>query len=304
MIPSQPPGIQASPKRGPMYAGQQPTPQPLQMASMLSSFGGAGGGGANRMGQSAPAGGANANPAPHYEIARDIGQQVEQMILQAKHASETKVIQEISKIKTKMDALKEKIQTVSERVNRLDANAGSLLKVELQKSISKLEEVWEGEVGTLKHELWQTIQAHNHNADLMKTHKDAIDAIQARTSDLTANPELEQIHNQLIQVEKGYQKEQAKQQQTDDFIRRLTLVQQQLQMGSVGNWAAPGMGMMGGMPPGIQAMPGANPSAPAGKKAQKKSKAKAKPSSAAANAQNAQGLRAEAPEFVPNLSFE
>ena len=30
-----------------------------------------------------------------------------------------------------------------------------------------LSEVWEGEVGTLKHELWQTIQAHNHNADLL-----------------------------------------------------------------------------------------------------------------------------------------
>jgi uncharacterized protein YukE len=262
------------------------------------------GGGGNRLGQSAPT--AGATPAsPHYEIARDIGQQVEQMILQAKHSSETKVIQEISKIKTKMDALKEKITMVSDRVNRLDANAGQLLKVDLQKSIQKLEEVWEGEVGTLKHELWQTIQAHNHNADLMKTHKDAIDQIQARTSDLTSNPEMEQIHQNLIQVDKLLQREAAKQQQTDDFIRRLTLVQQQLQL-QQGSWGPPGMPFpgMAGMPPGIQAMPGANnPPAPAGKKAQKKSKAKAKPSSSAANAQNAQGLRAEAPEFVP-IGFE
>ena len=34
---------------------------------------------------------------------------------------------------------------------------------------------WSIEVITLKHELWQTIQAHNHNADLLKHHKDAID---------------------------------------------------------------------------------------------------------------------------------
>jgi hypothetical protein len=34
---------------------------------------------------------------------------------------------------------------------------------------------WTIEVSTLKHELWQTIQAHNHNADLLKHHKDAID---------------------------------------------------------------------------------------------------------------------------------
>jgi uncharacterized protein YukE len=267
------------------------------MASML---------GGNRMGQ--PALTPGATPAsPHYEIARDIGQQVEQMILEAKKSSEMKVIQEIHKIKGKVDALKEKIQTVTDRVNRLDQNSG-LLKADLQKSIQKLEEVWEGEVGTLKHELWQTIQAHNHNADLMKTHKDAIDQIQARTSDLTANPELEQIHNQLIQVDKVLQREQAKQQQTDDFIRRLTLVQQQLQHQTtgLGSWGPPGMPFpgMGGMPPGIPGVPGANaPPAPAGKKAQKKSKAKAKPSSSAANTQNAQGLRAEAPEFVP-IGFE
>lgn len=39
------------------------------------------------------------------------------------------------------------------------------------------------QVSTLKHELWQTIQAHNHNADLLKHHKDAIDQVQARMTD-------------------------------------------------------------------------------------------------------------------------
>ena len=35
----------------------------------------------------------------HHDIARDIGQQVEVMILDAKHASETRVGKEIQKIK-------------------------------------------------------------------------------------------------------------------------------------------------------------------------------------------------------------
>jgi uncharacterized protein YukE len=249
-------------------------------------------------------GGGGANT--HFEIARDIGQQVEGMILQAKHASEGKVIAEIHKIKTKMEALKKKIEMVNERVNRLDPSSGALLKADLQKSIAKLEEVWEGEVGTLKHELWQTIQAHNHNADLMKTHKDAIDHIQARTSECVASPELEQIHGQLMQVDKIMQREQAKQQQTDEFIRRLTAVQQHLQtMNSVSWGGPPGMPFQGMA--GMQASMAAAgvPAVPAGKKAATKKKAKQQ-AKAAAQAPNAQaaGLRAEAAEFVPMGGWE
>merc|ERR550537_508684 len=103
---------------------------------------------------------------------------------------------------------------VTERVNKLESNgAGPLLKADLQKSIAKLEEVWEGEVGTLKHELWQTIQAHNHNADLLKHHKDAIDQVQGRMTENAPNPELEQVHAQLMQVDKVMQREMDKERQ-------------------------------------------------------------------------------------------
>lgn len=71
--------------------------------------------------------------------------------------------------------------------------------------------MWETEVGTLKHELWQTIQAHNHNSDLLKHHKEAIDQIQARISEAAPNPELEavqaQIEAQLLQANKIVQRE-------------------------------------------------------------------------------------------------
>lgn len=246
-------------------------------------------------------------PEPHNnDVARDIGLQVEMLILSAKRQSETKVSQEIQKIKQKIDAMGEKVRVVTERVSRLDAANSSLLKSDLERSIAKLEEVWEGEVGTLKHELWQTIQAHNHNADLMRYHKDAIEQIQGRMSENTPNPELDQILVHIAQVDMIMQREQAKHQQMDQLMQRLAAVQQQLSVGL--GWGA---GMQPGMPPGIppgmpfpmpgKQAPGLQPAQvkqPARSKATKAKKApKAQPAPAAQN--SALTLRAEAPEFVP-----
>jgi uncharacterized protein YukE len=237
----------------------------------------------------------------HHDIARDIGQQVEIMILDAKHQSENKVGKEIQKIKTKMEAMQDKIKMITERVARLEPGSGGLLKTDLQKSIAKLEEVWEGEVGTLKHELWQTIQAHNHNADLLKHHKDAIDQVQGRMTDSAPNPELEQVHAQLMQVDKVMQREIDKEKQMDTLMQRLTVVQQQLSAG-VGHWAT-------GMPPAFpmsQAVPAASAAAVAAGKKQNRPGKAAKPKNAAksnASSMNANvQLRPEAPEFVPTTS--
>merc|ERR1719172_95750 len=123
------------------------------------------------------------------------------MILNAKRTSEVKVSNEIQKIKQKMTQMEEKIKKITDRVNHLDPTNGSILKSDLQKSIEKLEDVWDSEVSTLKHELWQTIQAHNHNADLMKHHKEAIDQIQSQLPQAAPNPEAEQIQAQMAQVE-------------------------------------------------------------------------------------------------------
>jgi len=236
----------------------------------------------------------------HHDIARDIGHQVEAMILEAKHQSENKVGKEIQKIKTKMDAMQDKIKMISARVERLELGSGGLLKADLQKSIAKLEEVWEGEVGTLKHELWQTIQAHNHNADLLKHHKDAIDQVQSNMTDIPQDPQLKEVQEQLQKVEKMTQNEGEKEIQMDNLMKRLTLVQQQW---SAGHWAT-------GMPPAFsmpQAAQGATAAAVAagqkkqnrtGKAPKPKNAAKANASSMNANMQ----LRPEAPEFVPTTS--
>mmetsp|Transcript_57616 Transcript_57616/g.125323 ORF Transcript_57616/g.125323 Transcript_57616/m.125323 type:complete len:265 (-) Transcript_57616:193-987(-) len=238
----------------------------------------------------------------HQDIARDIGQQVEIMILEAKRASESKVGQEIQRVKARMEAISEKIKLVTERTARLDSGSQGLLKSDLQKSIAKLEEAWEGEVGTLKHELWQTIQAHNHNADLLKHHKDAIDQVQSRMTDSAPNPELEQVHAQLMQVDKVMQREVEKERHMDALMHRLTSVQHQLSAG-LGSWGAAGMGpqfpRMGPQGPGAAVGMAGAAAANAGKKRQQKApKAKAvKPTAASLAA--AASLRAEAPEFVP-----
>merc|ERR1719265_5293 len=237
------------------------------------------------------------------------------MILEAKRNSETKVGKELIKIKQRMDAMGEKIKGITERVNRLEPSAtGGLLKVELQKSIMKLEELWEGEVGALKHELWQTIQAHNHNADLLKHHKDAIDQIQDQISDTAPNPEAEQVHVQLLQVDKIMQKEIAKEKLMGQLVQRLNVVQQQLGAGLASHWGASGNPPAGvpypGLPPAAQAaakeaatkrmQQRKNPSKSA------KASAKQQPAGNAAVPANQQlggpTLRAEAPEFVPTVA--
>jgi len=207
------------------------------------------------------------------------------MILEAKHKSESTVSKEVAKIKVKMEAMSKKIKMVTERVNKLESNgAGPLLKSDLQKSIAKLEEVWEGEVGALKHELWQTIQAHNHNADLLKHHKAAIDQIMGRTSETAPNPELESIHSQLIQVDKVMQREQAKDQQLDQLMLRLTAVQQQLSAAG-GGW--------------VQAAYSSQGTGSAKKATRKQGQGKSKAKPAATPGSQAMSMRAEAPEFVP-----
>mmetsp|Transcript_5527 Transcript_5527/g.12544 ORF Transcript_5527/g.12544 Transcript_5527/m.12544 type:complete len:261 (+) Transcript_5527:97-879(+) len=242
---------------------------------------------------------AGADVDVHLDIARDIGQQVEIMILEAKHQSESKVGKEIQKVKAKMEAMGEKIKHISERVARMEPGTRGLLKSDLQRSIAKLEEVWEGEVGTLKHELWQTIQAHNHNADLLKHHKDAIDHVQGRMTEVTPNPELEQVHAQLMQVDKVMQRELAKEQQMDQLMSRLTVVQQQLSAG-IGHWASGGMAAPP-FPMAQTASPTSVSTAP-GKKAKRQTTKPTKPKASAVSMQAAAAaasLRAEAPEFVP-----
>merc|ERR1719310_1262698 len=64
--------------------------------------------------------------------------------------------------------------------------------------LSKVEQQWGQEIRTLKQELHQTILAHNHNADLIKHHKDSIDALREMCAKLqTNNLKTSEIQQQL-----------------------------------------------------------------------------------------------------------
>jgi len=300
--------------RKPPQLSPQQQAQYLQMSSALNGLAGPWPG---LMDPGRPCGGGGGSS--HYDIARDVGQQVERMILLAKHNSETKVGQEVMKIKLKMEAIHEKLRKVSEKVGRLEKVNGTTSK-DLRSSIARLEEVWEGEVGTLKHELWKTVQAHNHNADLLKHHKDAIDQLQGRLNEGFANPELDRVHEQLLQVDRSLQNEQdVKQQLIYQLAGRLEALQGQLGGAQLG-----GAGLGGGPPsaplpvPAVPVLSGAQvvarPKEPAkviqrktGKAAGGAAQATKPPGGApakaaaimAAKGASAASLRAEAPEFVP-----
>jgi uncharacterized protein YukE len=217
------------------------------------------------------------------------------MILDAKSKSETMVSKEVAKVNDKLKAMSEKMEAIHDRINKLDSNgAGPLMKSDLQKSISKLEEVWEGEVGTLKHELWQTIQAHNHNADLLKHHKTAIDQITERAAQSVPNPEMESIHEQLVAVDKVMQRESQKELQLDQFMLRLTMAQQQLSAAG-GQWGVQPPAALSAYAAATQQAPGTGQKKGVNKK-QGQGKSKAKPANSQATLPT---MRAEAPEFVP-----
>eukprot|EP00446_Apocalathium_sp_SHHI-4_P015401 CAMPEP_0177204720 /NCGR_PEP_ID=MMETSP0367-20130122/28486_1 /TAXON_ID=447022 ORGANISM="Scrippsiella hangoei-like, Strain SHHI-4" /NCGR_SAMPLE_ID=MMETSP0367 /ASSEMBLY_ACC=CAM_ASM_000362 /LENGTH=262 /DNA_ID=CAMNT_0018653411 /DNA_START=44 /DNA_END=829 /DNA_ORIENTATION=- len=249
--------------------------------------------------------GPTVDPSTLQDIARDVGQQVELMILKAKHASETKVSTEISRIKKKMEEINAKIKLVERRLAMLNPGSEPMLKGDLQRSIDKLEEVWEGEVSTLKHELWQTIQAHNHNADLMKHHKEAIDQVQSRIAESSSvGPENQLITSHLQQVDVIMAREQAKQREIDNFMQRLAAIQHTV-VGLTATWGLGGHGMPPGggtgMGLGMQGMQGMQGIQPAGKKAaaKKQSKAKAKaPAAGGAAAQQAAAAQAAAAAAV------
>lgn len=258
----------------------------------------------------------------HHDIAKDISMQVEMMVYKAKQASELQVRKEIQKIKTKLEGMQEKMKLISERCVTAEQTSpsGGLTRDELNNSIVRLEEVWETEVGALKHELWQTIQAHNHNADLLKHHKEAIDSIGLRIKETQPSPDTENLQTKLAQLEKLIQSENQKDHQISQLIQRLTHVQNQMAAG-----AAAAANPWPGMPPGGAGFPAmtAGGAATTASNAGKKAKAKAtKPAKAKAVVQGgcagagappqAGGagatapiplmLRAEAPEFVPGSS--
>eukprot|EP00932_Pfiesteria_piscicida_P010924 SRR837773.21958.p1 GENE.SRR837773.21958~~SRR837773.21958.p1 ORF type:complete len:248 (-),score=93.09 SRR837773.21958:105-812(-) len=147
------------------------------------------------------------------------------------------------------------------------------------KSLAAIEHQWGQEIKTLKEELHQTILAHNHNADLIKIHKESIDDLRTRVTRLQnggagrAAADLKAQYAKLEALPK-----QPPMQRLEPLLERLSKLEMQVHL-TMGRAAAGGkglgrndgmldavlaMGGMGGMMPLRAPRPGGNRFVPPG----------------------------------------
>eukprot|EP00933_Yihiella_yeosuensis_P006214 TRINITY_DN110900_c0_g1_i1.p1 TRINITY_DN110900_c0_g1~~TRINITY_DN110900_c0_g1_i1.p1 ORF type:complete len:309 (-),score=111.74 TRINITY_DN110900_c0_g1_i1:410-1336(-) len=191
----------------------------------------------------------------HGDVASAIGQQVEQMILQAKKDSEARVRHELNVARNQLQQMEAHITDLSERVARGARSNGSAAdpsqtvdRAFLSQKIQQLEQKWGSEVKALKQDLHRTILAHNHNSDLMRHHRDALDEARKKLEAVT-QPKAEQVDAQIEKVDRMLRVSVAKQRALDALTERLTAME--LQVAEMFPVSA-GAGAFGGMmPPGI-----------------------------------------------------
>lgn len=202
--------------------------------------------------------------ALHGDVAAAIGQQVEQMILQAQKDSEARVRHELSNARSQLQQMEAVINTLTERVTTCTRQNGAGVSDSSQtvdrnfmnQKISALEQKWGSEVKALKQDLHRTILAHNHNSDLMRHHRDALDEAR-RKIDASAQPKADQVDAQIEKVDRMLRAGQAKQRALDALTDRLSQLEQQVEIlpGAQLSGGYPGVmpGLAGmGVPPGME----------------------------------------------------
>jgi len=262
----------------------------------------------------------------HGDVASAIGQQVEQMILQAKKDSEARIHHELSVARKQLQHMENCVGELGERVGRcVQSNrpgapdqSETVDRVLLHSKIAQLEQKWGSEVKALKQDLHRTILAHNHNSDLMRHHRDALDDARRKVDAMSA-PASEQVDVQIDKVERIFRASQAKQRALDAMTERLGQLEQQVNemLPSASMPSFPGMvpgmpGMMG--PPAglLGGQPGREAAPPPKKKEAGKAaepatdeeiarrlmqRAGGTPANGASD--EGSGFRAEAPVFIP-----
>jgi len=208
--------------------------------------------------------GAAGTPDLQAEIAQTIETQVARLIEQARVDTESKVKMELKQIRSTMVAMDERLDQMLAHLDGLQPqeNADTLTAEAVAGLLSKTEQQWGQEIRTLKQELHQTILAHNHNADLIKHHKDTIDALRERCGKMTtSSSKSAEIQQQLRQLDARL-KQQQKQRKLEPLFERLNALEMRVTAGSSAQaWgaaasyprpAAPTLPRGIGAPPGIE----------------------------------------------------
>eukprot|EP00927_Polykrikos_kofoidii_P070164 TRINITY_DN660_c0_g1_i1.p1 TRINITY_DN660_c0_g1~~TRINITY_DN660_c0_g1_i1.p1 ORF type:complete len:386 (+),score=115.54 TRINITY_DN660_c0_g1_i1:92-1249(+) len=200
------------------------------------------------------------------EISGTIEAQVQRLIEQARLDTEAKVKQELKSIRDSimvvdvgLDQLLAQLDGI-EPPQQVEAPMDSEAVGQL---LSKIEQQWGQEIRTLKQELHQTILAHNHNADLIKHHKDTMDALRERCLKLQHNTKINEIQQRLqkldaLQKHDARLKQQQKQKKLEPLFERLSVIEQRVAAATQGAaWRYSGISPM--VPPGMPVPPGIPP---------------------------------------------
>merc|ERR1719401_273817 len=194
------------------------------------------------------------------DILARIGDQVNQLLLQAKKDSESKVKFELKSLNDVMKVMDERLDAIVQQLDEIEQTPKQAVESHtVAHSLAELEQQWGKELGKLKQELHQTIFAHNHNADLMKHQKDALDQIRIEIESQKSSPASERIKLAKDKLAKAdaLLKGQQKQRKLEPLFKRLATLEQKLMQW---RWPMSMMGPMAGMPPmGMPPMQGAQP---------------------------------------------
>jgi len=214
--------------------------------------------GSSRPAGSVPTAGADDEGAreKQNEISGTIAAQVKRLLEQARLDTENKVKVELKGIRDAMVQMDNSLDTLLAQLDGIEPRAEPPLDAEhIGQLLSKIEQQWGQEIRTLKEELHQTILAHNHNADLIKHHKDTIDALRERCTRLQGGnartgAEIQQQLSRLDQLTR----QQQTQRKMDPLFERLSNLERNVHQVTARNaaWrypAMPPMPMMPGMRP-------------------------------------------------------
>jgi len=191
------------------------------------------------------------------EISGTIAAQVKRLLEQARLDTENKVKVELKGIRDVMVQMDSSLDTLLVQLDGIEPRAEAPLDADhIGQLLSKIEQQWGQEIRTLKEELHQTILAHNHNADLIKHHKDTIDALRERCTRLQGGSARSgaEIQAQLSRLDQLTRQQQTQRKMDPLFERLSNLERNVAQVTTARNaaWrypAMPPMPMMPGMRP-------------------------------------------------------
>lgn len=196
------------------------------------------------------------------EISSTIEAQVAKLIEEASQSTAQKVKIELKQIMEAMKGMDARLDQLLVQIDGVEPSTSNEPPMDVEAVgvlLSKIEQQWGQEIRMLKQELHQTILAHNHNADLIKHHKDTIDALRERCTKLQSNKGRNSEIVQQMQRLDARLKQQQKSRKLEPLFERLERLEQRVAVAAARAYGGYGMPHM--VPPGV---PGVPPNVPLG----------------------------------------